>query len=88
MIKNIPFEGKSLRRLEERAGTFAYAAETEKALGTAKASEQLKTLPSALQRWFYLFCMCALKRKLIKIISLFFYICYPLMKRYVSAVLK
>ena len=88
MIKNIPFEGKSLRRLEERAGTFAYAAETEKALGTAKASEQLKTLPSALQRWFYLFCMCALKRKLIKIISQFFYICYPLMKRYVSAVLK
>lgn len=88
MIKNIPYEGMSMRRLEERAGTFAYAPEVEKALGAVDASKHLKSLVSAPQRWFYRFCMCALKRKMIKSISRIFYICYPLMKRYASAVLK
>lgn len=88
MIKNIPYEGKSLESLQERAWTFAGAAEVEKALGYPGAGEHLKSLPSVLQRWFYLFCMCALKRKMIKSISLFFYVCYPVMKRYASAVLK
>ena len=77
-----------MRRLEERAGTFAYVPEIEKALGAVDASKHLNSIVSAPQRWFYRFCMCALKRKMIKSISRIFYICYPLMKRYASAVLK
>ena len=88
MIKNVPYEGKSLKKLRERAVTFAHAAEVQKALGYPGAAAHLKPLPSVLQRWFYLFCMYALKRRVVNGISQFFYVCYPVMKRYAAAVLK
>lgn len=88
LIKNIPYEGKSWKDLQKRAGVFISDREIDKALRYPGAAGHLKALPSVLQRCFYRFCLLALKRKMRDSISLFFYICYPVMERYASTVLK
>lgn len=88
LIKNIPYEGRDMKRLQEKAKAFTEEPEIREVIQMTGAARQLRSLPSVPQRFFYSFCMWAMRGRMEYMLCLLFYVFYPLMKGYVAAVLK
>lgn len=88
LIKNIPYEGKSLAALRRRACTFSEEEKISETLKNCRASMYLRELPSLPQRLFYTLCLRAVRRGKVEWVCMLFYLFYPVMKRYAASVLK
>ena len=88
LIKNIPYEGRSLEKLRYRACAFAEDQEVSAMAAFPNAVKYLKTLPSLPQRWLYALCLRALRKGKVGGVCLLFHFFYPAMKKYAASVLK
>lgn len=88
LVKNIPYEGNSVRKILSRSKAFSNSDAVRTCISQKKAMEQLFYLPSKLQSIFYSFCCLGLQWKCDALLALVFFVTYPLLKRYIAGSVK
>lgn len=88
LVKNIPYEGNSIKMIKTRSLVFSRNAAVRKCIGQKGAIRQLFYLPSKLQSIFYAFCCLGLRWKCDTLLALVFFVTYPLLKTYISGAVK
>lgn len=88
LVKNIPYEGNSFKKIKKRSMAFSRNAAVRKCLRQKHVIKQLFYLPSCLQSVFYSFCCMGLKWKCDALLALVFCITYPILKRYIASAVK
>lgn len=88
LIKNIPYEGRKMEDLKRRSRAFTEASEIHTAVKIPGVFKHLGRLPSLPQRLFFSLCLWMIRMRMTAPICLLFYICYPVMQKYASSVLK
>ena len=88
LVKNVPYEGNSIKRIRTRSLVFSRNEAVRKCIRQRGAIRQLFYLPSKLQSIFYAFCCLGLRWKCDALLALVFFITYPLLKTYISGAVK
>jgi len=88
LVKNIPYEGNSVKKIRKRSIVFCKSAAVNKCIRQKKAMGQLFYLPSKLQSIFYGFCGVCLKWKWNTFLAIVFFLTYPILKKYIAHTLK
>ena len=88
LVKNVPYEGNSIKKIKCRSLVFSQNTAVRKCIGQKQAIKQLFYLPSKLQSIFYAFCCFGLKWKMDTFLAFVFFITYPLLKSYISNTVK
>jgi len=88
LVKNIPYEGNSVRKIKQRSKVFCHNRAVRKCLQQKRAIKQLFYLPSKMQSIFYAFCCLCLKWKWNTFLAIVFFITYPVLKRYIAHAVK
>lgn len=88
LVKNIPYEGNSIKKIKARSMAFGKNAAVRKCISQKHAIKQLFYLPSGLQSVFYAFCCLGLKWKCDALLALVFSFTYPILKRYIASAVK
>ncbi len=88
LIKNIPYEGLSFKKLMSRINLYANSFAYKSIVNTENASKSFKSLQSLPEKVLYKYCLFCLKHKLKGLIALLFFVFYPVFKIYLTKNVK
>ncbi len=84
LIKNIPYEGLSIKRLIKRTEEYTLSNAYKNIVNAENASKYLDVLDSLPQKMLYKYCLYCLKHNRKYLIGLTYFMCYPVFKVYLD----
>ncbi len=88
IVKNIPYEGLSYKRLRGRIELFIMNRVYQQLMRNKKTKKEIKKLRTITERIMYGFCWRGIKRSRQNILALFFTMLYPLFRIYINKQVK